>query len=202
MATQDRDRAASLVHSNPSAALALARQIADPWFACQALAGVGRFWPSDDFEAVINEAFEIGRKCSDPYQVVASAAWPVRALIERGVSNQISTAILSLLALADQIESLASRSEALFLLFQATKPDLQTNWLPVLEELAKASFPTVHWRQRRNLRDAILIAAIEDRRLANDILSRLPDGKLKTHIEKRLSTLDSTDGYVRAFFWK
>src|SRR5260370_33488278 len=94
------------------------------------------------------------------------------------------------------------RAEAIFLHYQAPKPDLQTNWLPVLEELANASSPTVHWRQRRNLRDASLITAIEDRRLANDILSRLPDGKLKTHIEKRLSTLDSTDGYVRAFFWK
>jgi hypothetical protein len=199
--TQARDRACSLAHSDPSAALTLAREINDPWFACQALAWVGRFWPGDDFETVINEAFEIGRKCSDPYRVVASAAWPVRALIERGASSQISTIVHPLLALANEIPSLASRSEALFLLFQATRPGMQTDWLPVLEGLIEASFPTVHWRQSRALSEAILIVAAEDSRLANDILHRLPEGKLKTQIEKRLNTLDLTNNRPRVFFW-
>ena len=200
--TQARDRASSSAHSDPSAALTLAREINDPWFACQALAWVGRFWPGDDFEGVINEAFEIGGKCSDPYQVVASAAWPVRALIERGASNQISAIVLPLLAVANEIASLASRSEALFLLFQATKPSMQTNWIPVLEELIKASFPTLHWRQSRNLSEAILIVAAEDSRLANDILHRLPEDRLKTQIEKRLNKLDPTNARLRVFFWK
>ena len=200
--TQARDRACSLAHSDPSAALTLAREINDPWFACQALAWVGRFWPGDDFETVVNEATEIGRKCSEPYLVVASAAWPVRALIERGASSQTSTIVLPLLVLANEIASLASRSEALFLLFQATKPGMQTNWLPVLEELIKASFPTLHWRQNRNLSEAILIVAAEDNRLANDILHRLPEGRLKTQIEKRLNTQDPTNTRLRVFFWK
>jgi hypothetical protein len=200
--TQARDRASALVYSDPSAALTLAREINDPWFACQALAWVGRFWPGDDFESVINEAFDIGRKCSDPYQVVASAAWPVRALIERGASSQISTIVLPLLAVANAIPSFASRSEALFLLFQATKPGMQTNWLPVLEELIKASFPTLHWRQSRNLSEAILIVAADDNRLANDILHRLPEDRLKTQIEKRLNTLDPTNARPRKFFWE
>lgn len=203
-ATQYRDRACSLVHSDPPAALTLARQISDPWFACQALAWVGRFWLSDDFEAVINEAFEIGRKCDDPYQVVASAAWPVRALVERRASGQISTIVLPLLELANEIDNLGSRSEALFLLFQATEPGSQTEWLPVLKELVRASFPTLHWRQRRNLREAILIVANEDSGLANDILGRLPEGKLRSHIEKKLRTQDPANAhpYPRPFFWK
>jgi len=200
--TQARDRAASLARSDPSAALTLAREINDPWFACQALGWVGRFWPGDDFETVINEAFEIGRKCSEPYRVVASAAWPVRALTERGASSQISTIVHPLFALANEIASLASRSEALFLLFQATKPGMQTKWLPVLEELMKASFPTLHWRQSRNLSDAILIVAAEDSRLANDILHRLPESRLKTQIEKRVKTLDPTNIHLRVFFWE
>jgi hypothetical protein len=200
--TQARDRAASLARSDPSAALTLAREINDPWFACQALAWVGRFWPGDDFETVINEAIEIGRKCSEPYQVVASAAWPVHALIERGASSQISTIVHPLLALANEIASFASRSEALFLLFQATKPGMQTNWLPVLEELIEASFPTRHWRQSRNLSEAILIVATEDNRLANDIVHRLPESRLKTQIEKRLNILDPTNTRLRVFFWE
>jgi hypothetical protein len=200
--TQARDRACSLARSDPSAALTLAREINDPWFACQALAWVGRFWPGDDFESVINEAFEVGSKCSDPYQVVASAAWPVRALVERGASGQISTIVLPLLAVANEIASFASRSEALFLLFQATKPGMQTSWLPVLEELIKASFPTLNWRQSRNLSEAILIVAAEDNGLANDILHRLPEDKLKTQIEKRLNKLDPTNTRLRMFFWE
>jgi hypothetical protein len=200
--TQARDRAASFARSDPSAALTLAREINDPWFACQALAWVGRFWPGDDFETVINEAFEIGMKCSDPYRVVASAAWPVRALIERGALSQISTIVHPSLALANEIGSLASRSEALFLLFQATKPGMQADWLPVLEGLIEASFPTLHWRQSRSLSEAILIVAAEDCRLANDILRRLPEGRLKTQIEKRLNTLDTTNPRLRVFFWE
>lgn len=199
--TQARDRACSLAHSDPSAALTLAREINDPRFACQALAWVGRFWPDDDFESVINEAFDIGRKCSDPYQVVASAAWPVRALIERGASSEISTIVLPLLAVANAIPSFASRSEALFLLFQATKPGMQANWLPILQELIKASFPTLHWRQRRNLSEAILMVAAEDNGLANDILHRLPEDRLKTQIEKKLNKLDPTKNRLRWFFW-
>src|SRR5260370_42348437 len=91
--TQARDRAASLARSDPSTALTLAREINDPWFACQALAWVGRFWPGDDFETVINEAFEVGRKGNDPYRAVASAAWAVAALIEREASSQIRTIV-------------------------------------------------------------------------------------------------------------
>jgi hypothetical protein len=200
--TEARDRACSLAHSDPSAALTLAREINDPWFACQALAWVGRFWPGDDFESVINEAFEVGRKCSDPYQAVASAAWPLRALIERGASGQINTIVLSLLAVANEIASFASRSEALFLLFQATKPGMQANWLPVLEELIKASVPTLNWRQSRSLSAAILIVAADDNRLANDIVHRLPEGRLKTQIEKRLTKLDPTRNRLRWFFWE
>ena len=199
---QARDSAASSARRDPSAALTLARQINDPWFACQALSWVGRFWPSDDFETVLNEAFEIGRKCSDPYRVVASAAWPARAFIERGASSRISAILHPSLAVANEIASLASRSEALFLLFQATKPGMQTNWLPVLEGLMKASFPTLHWRQSRNLSEAILIVAAEDSSLANDILRQLPEGKLKTQIEKRLNKLDPTIPRLRLFFWE
>ena len=199
--TQARDRAISLARSEPSAALTLSREINDPWFACQALAWVGRFWPADDFETIIIESFEMGRRCSDPYQVVASAAWPVRALVERGTSNQISAIALPLLTLANEIASAASRSEALFLLFQAAKPSEPRNWLPILEELVKASFPTLHWRQNRALREAILIVAAEDGGLAHDIVHRLPEGRLRTQIEKRLNALDSTTAYPRVFFW-
>jgi hypothetical protein len=199
--TQARDRAASLARSEPSVALTLSREINDPWFACQALAWVGRFWPSDDFETILNESFEMGRRSSDPYRVVASAAWPVRALVERGTSNQISAIVRPLLTLANEIASAASRSEALFLLFEATKPSEPSNWLPILEELVKASFPTLHWRQNRSLREAILIIAAEDSGLAHDIVHRLPEGRLRTQIEKRLSALDSTNAHLRVFFW-
>jgi len=110
--------------------------------------------------------------------------------------------VLPILAVANEIASFASRSEALFLLFQAAKPGMQTNWLPVLEELIKASFPTHHWRQSRNLSEAILIVAAEDNGLANDILHRLPEDRLKTQIEKRLNTLDPTNARPRMFFWE
>jgi hypothetical protein len=199
IATQQRDAAGRLAPTDPTRALATARAIEDPWFACQALAWVARFAPENQFIIIIRESLRVCRAEVDPYRVVAPAAWPIRAIVERNRLEMLPSVIPELLLRAQDIEILASRSEALFLLFQAVFPSGRENWLAVFQSLREASTPLISWRQRRNLRDAILIVWGEDKPLAQEILNALDDVKLKKKVEKLLAT--SEPGVPRAFFW-
>jgi hypothetical protein len=198
--TEKRDLATRLVHSDPDRALAIARSIEDPWFACQALACVARFCPEDKFEHLIEESLRVGRSADDPYRKVASAAWPVRAIVERAHPDRLDSIIPDLLKMAEQIELLVSRSEALFLLFQAVFPAGREKWFSILQALMKASVNLISWRQRRNLRDAILIVWKEDAELAKELIGHLEDGKLKRQIESGI--IKSPQHLLRAFFWR
>ena len=199
IATQQRDTAGRLATADPTRALAVARAIEEPWYACQALAWVARFAPEDLFVEIIKESLQVCRAELDPYRVVAPAAWPIRAIVERGRSEMLPAFIPELLLRAQDIEILASRSEALFLLFQAVFPAGREYWLTVFQSLRGASIPLISWRQRRNLCDAISIVWGEDRLLALEVLNDLDDAKLKKKIEKLLAT--SEPSVPREFFW-
>ena len=186
-ASQQREFAIRLVKTDPDRALAVARSIHDPWFACQALAWVARFSGEERFLRIIKESFKEGRKATDPYRVVAAAAWPVRALVERGKTRSMSSVIPELLVLAQQIELFASRSEALFLLFQAVFPAGREIWFPVLQAL-------------RNLRDAVCILRSEDERLAVEIFDSINHARLRKQIAGDLAK--SERRLPRPFFWK
>ena len=190
-ATEKRNLTAQLAVSDPERALVIARRIKDPWFACQALAWVARFWPDDYFERIVDEALRAGNKAEDPFKIVASAAWPVRAIVERGNSDKLLSIIPDLLNRAKEIELFASRSEALFLVFQAVFPAGRERWFDVLKGLINASTPLINWRQKRNLRDAILIVWNEDEELARDLITGIQDTRLKRQIERRITNSES-----------
>jgi len=111
----------------------------------------------------------------------------------------LPTVIPDLLQRAEDIEILGSRSEALFLLFQAVFPAGREHWRPVLEALRQASAPLINWRQRRNLLDAALIVFGEDEQLALEMISGVNDPKLKKKFEK-VSVTSEARG-PRPFFW-
>ena len=198
-ASQQRDLVCRLAASEPARALPLARAIHDPWFASQALAWVARFAPESEFPKIIRESLSVSRNEDDPYRIVAPAAWAIRAIAERNHSEMFTSVIPELLLRAEQIEMLASRSEALFLLFQAIFPAGRKHWQPVLASLRKASTPLISWRQRRNLLDAILIVREEDEALALELKNSLDDQKLKGKTERMWATADSHA--PREFFW-
>lgn len=198
-ATQQRDTAGRLAPTDPTRALATARAIKDPWFACQALAWVARYAPEDQFNRIIKEALRVSSDESDPYRVVAPAAWPIRAIVERNRQEMLPSVIPELVKRANDIENLGSRSEALFLLFQAVFPAGRKHWLAVFQSLREASAPLRNWRQRRNLGDALSIVWTEDKPLAQEVVSALEDVKLKTKIEKLLTAEEQA--LPRPFFW-
>jgi hypothetical protein len=107
--------------------------------------------------------------------------------------------IPDLLHRAEGIQILASRSEALFLVFQAIFPAGSKHWRPVLESLRRASTPLINWRQRRNLLSAVMIVRGEDEKLALEITNSLDDPKLKSKIERTWAK--SEPALPRPFFW-
>jgi hypothetical protein len=198
-ATQQRELAGQLAGTDPTRALTVARQIEDPWFACQALAWVARYAPDQQFIKITKESLHVCSNEIDPYRIVAPAAWPVRAIVERSHSQLLPSIIPNLLRRAKDIENMGSRSEAIFILFQAIFPAGRHNWFPVLQSLREASIPLINWRQRRNLCEAVLIVSSEDQKLATEITNGLSDPKLKNKIEKQLATAKAHP--PRPFFW-
>jgi hypothetical protein len=198
-ANQQRHLVGRLATTDPVRALATARAIEDPWYACQALAWVARYTPEEQFIKIIKESLLVCRTEIDPYRVVASTAWPIRAILERNHSELLPSIVPDLLRRAKDIENMGSQSEAIFLLFQAVFPAGRKSWFPVLQSLREASTPLINWRQRRNLCDAVLIVRNEDEQLAREISTDLDDLKLKKKIEKLLAT--SKVYKPRAFFW-
>lgn len=198
--TAQRDLAAKIAPEDSERALDIARRIKDPWFACQALAHVARFCPENRFKQIIKESLRMGHSATDNYKVVASAAWPIRAIVERKRSEMLDGIVPELLNRAEQIELLASRSAALFLLFQAIFPMGRERWFDVLQALLKSSFPLINWRQRRNLRDVVMMLWKENAELAEQIISTLEDAKLKHQIRSRM--MRSEELSPREFFWQ
>ena len=180
--------------------LAMARRIADPWYRTQALAKVARYAPDDQFAALAQEAIDAAAKSPDPYKTVGASAWAVRAMLERKRDDLPDRCVPPLVALAEQIVNRASRSEALFLLFQAVRPADARMWLPVFDALVLACIPLDGWRQGRNLRDAILMVAEHDGALARRTCDCMPEGKWRRQTARALEARE----YMRPreFFWE
>jgi len=104
-----------------------------------------------------------------------------------------------LLTASDKIEPPSSRSEALFLLFQAVFPAGHEFWEPVLPKLMKPCEADTFWRQGRNIHDALLIAATVDEELSREFCSQLPPSRWRKQLERRLER--RVYETPRQFFW-
>lgn len=142
-----------LARPNPKQALAKAKAVSEPWFRAQALAWVARFTDSDPV-AVAKLAAKAAAGCDDDYKRSAVRAWEVAALAERKESNRAEASLKAAVAVAEAVQPVASRSEALFLLFQAAWAlgRKQAEW--VSGRLAATCPEEEHWRCKRARRDA------------------------------------------------
>lgn len=196
--SQRRDQALRLREAKPAEALKVARHIPDPWFGCQALSWVGRYWADAKFAEILQEAADVATRASDPYQTVGASAWPVRALLERGAEAVSITR--QTLPLARRIENLGGRSEALMLLLQATLPYEKALWAPILDELIIASEPVLNWRQRRNFQSVTQLLLGRDSNLAANLSGRVLDETLRRTADKAVMTGKAVP--PRPFFWR
>jgi hypothetical protein len=164
-ATSQRDHASTLAKSNPQKALALARQVNEPWYRAQALSWVARFTDGDPV-AVACEAAKAAGECEDDYQKSAVLAWEIAALAERDCKKEARKSLNAALMLGKCIAPASSRSEALLLLLQAAFRIGRAEAESVYEIL-KASCPVdEHWRCQRSVREGgrMLSGEIEPRR--------------------------------------
>lgn len=196
---EKRDEAETLAPVYFAAAEAVANEIGSPWYRCQALGWVARFAPDDQVMRLARDALRTSLTTDDPYQQAGASAWPLRALVERGHENYVEEAIPAVLAITNRVESLASRSEALFLLLQAVLPAKRGCWLPVFDALRAASQPMLHWRQGRNIRDACVMIASGDLTLAESACEEIADERVRQRTRKDLD--GGARGKPRAFFW-
>lgn len=197
-ATSARDHVITKAKSDPSAAYKLAKAIDDPWYRGQALAWVAWSSPDDCFDAVVKEAVGACVAAADPYQTVGAAAWPIRAMVERGRHTQAQRAVCEILLLASQIENPVNRADALFLLFQAVFPVDELRW-DVLARLISACREMESWKGPRLMRDVVSMLAGKNRGEAEHVLSEMPEGRAKRQAER--SFLETSSFHPREFFW-
>lgn len=152
-----RDHAASLAKSRPEQALTSARAIKDPWYRAQALAWVARYSTSKS-GSIAKESLKAARECDDPYKSVAVRAWIIAALAEAGNSIEARRLLSGALSEISAVSPAASKAEALLLLLQAATRVGPKERGAVHDAMRSACGHDAHWRAKRALRHAELIA--------------------------------------------
>jgi len=175
--TSARDIAIRLASVRPDEALSVAKGIEAPWFRCQALSHVARHWPDKMYSRLLEEAILAADCQEDVFKRVAVSAWPIRAYLERGNPTPAKELLTKYVAASGAIENMGSRSEALFSLFQASKPFDNGLWQPVFWALVAAAEPALSWRQLRNLRNAVAMVASDNGELVQQAIETLSEPK-------------------------
>lgn len=166
---------------------------------CQALAWIARFSPNDKVIKCANLAVHAAENTNDHYIATYPLSWPIRALLEREKPKAAQENIHKAIEKSWKITPQASQSEALFLLLQASIYKNNNLWPAVFEAFMIASIPMQHWRQKRNVRDAVLMVAKLDPEKANQAIDRLEDEKLLRIINTKKAVNEFCS--PRRFFW-
>jgi hypothetical protein len=93
-------------------------------------------------------------ECDDDYKRSAVRAWEVAALAERNFVAEARMALRAAIEVAGNVKPVSSRSEALFLLFQAAYSISHEEAASVLGRLDDLCPEEEHWRCKRSRRDA------------------------------------------------
>lgn len=199
-ATDERERAVRLARTDFRRALELARKVSQPWFRCQALAWVARFAPESEVVRIVQEALRAVSHAEDPYRKVVPAAWPIRALIERGHGRRAAALLPNLIEASGRIGHPVSRIEALLVVIQAAWPLGASTRAGVREALIAACRAASSWRAGRALRDLALMVAAEDEEEAQRLIASMPEGVYRRQAVRRLA--EGQRLKPRSFFWE
>ena len=183
-AADERARAMRTATTDFAKALLQAEDISDAWYRCQSLAAVARYAPEEQIIRVATKALAAAAEAGDAYKRVAAAAWPVRALAERGKVQSAERLIPSLLEGTAQIEHPVSKMIALGFLWHATFPLPPRVKQPILDTLLSACQVTNSWKAGRMMRDVALVVASEDRPQAIRIVNSMRESIYKRHAQK------------------
>jgi hypothetical protein len=119
-ATRERDRAATLARHAPEEAALVARQIADPWFRCQALSYAALYSRDERAQLrVLDEAFNAGGELTEPNRQVTVSAWPLKAAALLGLRSRVALQTERLMRIIEREPSPVRRADALCQVFGA-----------------------------------------------------------------------------------
>jgi hypothetical protein len=197
--TESRDMACKLAKTDPAAALEIARGIGDPWFRSQALAHVARASDLPGARRIFAEARAASLAADDPYQVVGSSAWWLRAMIELGDTEAATCEIPSLLEVSATIENHSSGAQALFLVLQAVFHVDKARRLVTNALIRTCLAGSGSWRPGRTFRDAAIMLAPQHPAEAEKIIRSMPEDKWKRRAIQRIEDQEFLE--PRAFFW-
>lgn len=97
-----------------SEAIRAARNVADPWYRCQALANTAyRISDRKQRKRLVAEAFDAALECGEPNRIVTVSAWPLKVLCKAGEQETLSLDVSRLLAIANSEPSPVRRADAL-----------------------------------------------------------------------------------------
>lgn len=153
--------------------------ISDPWFRCQALASAARYASEAKVVSVAEEALSAAAECSDDYKRAAVAAWPIRALVERGHSGLAVEALNRARQWALVATPGGSRAEALLNLMQAGWTLGASIRRQFVDDLIALHATDNYWRVRRALVDSLMMLSLEDRDLALGIAEQIIDDRCR-----------------------
>ena len=171
-----RGRVYTLMTSDLPAALAEARSNPHPWYRCQSLATVAAD-VTDPTEAarILEEALEAAREQEEPNRIVSVAAWPISEIVRRSLGD-VSEVITELLDVISREPNPVRRGDALLLLLEAVMPDPRLREI-VLEPLLHACTTGHGWKCRRILQHTALAVATANRKLAEQLMARIPESR-------------------------
>jgi hypothetical protein len=150
----------ALLRADFNIALPLAEKISDDArYRCLCLAAVACFAPEGDVVRVANKALDAAMLGKDDYQRITVAAWPVRALAERGKVQHAQRVIAQLLEDAGRIKHPVSKMGALVVLWEAAWPLPVAIKQPVLDALLIGCQAAYSWKAGRIMRDVSLVVA-------------------------------------------
>lgn len=198
-ATDERRHAIQAAKTDFRTALQRARRVSDAWYRVQALAWVARFAPEAEVERVANEALKAAGAGKDAYVQVASSAWVVRALAERGRTGKAVAAVTRLVSLSTDISHPVSRLNALFLVRQAAWPLESTVRQLALKKSVAACQAATSWQAGRALHNAVLMLFPEDAEDARRVLEQMREGRYQRQALKRLEAGRALT--PMGFFW-
>lgn len=176
----------NLVPINWAKAVDCARMIYDPVPACCAFACCGRFASYPHSVQLIDIAFQKAQSCQEIFGQLAATAAPLRALIELGYEAQAEREFDRIASLASQVEPQASRGEACLAVYTALAVADRELVMKALHWLMSECQPHVHWRQKRAITHAVLMAVTLHVAAPEDLLSLIQSERLKNNMARRL----------------
>jgi len=130
---------------------------------------------------------------------VAVLAWPIRALIERGKTQDAEELILLALETAETMEHRVNKMDALDLVWQASWPIEGAMRKTVLDALLAACHDANSWKSGRIMSHVALVVAANNKIHAQQIVDSMRVGIHRRRSQRKLDAGETQD--VRPFFW-